>query len=78
MISALAENRVIGNKNKLPWHMPADFKWFKEKTGFDFPEFQAKALPKLTEAGLISHNKGGICLTRNGFLFADTVSSEFI
>ena len=55
-----------------------DFKWFKEKTGFDFPEFQAKALPKLTEAGLISHNKGGICLTRNGFLFADTVSSEFI
>src|SRR5687767_10450463 len=32
MISAVAENRVIGNKNKLPWHMPADFKWFKEKT----------------------------------------------
>lgn len=32
MISAVAENRVIGNKNKLPWHMPADFKWFKDKT----------------------------------------------
>ena len=28
----MAENRVIGNKNKLPWHLPADFKWFKEKT----------------------------------------------
>lgn len=32
MISALAENRVIGNKNALPWHLPADFKHFKEKT----------------------------------------------
>src|SRR3989338_436288 len=32
MISAMAENRVIGNKNKMPWHLPADFKYFKEKT----------------------------------------------
>lgn len=32
MISALAENRVIGNNNALPWHLPADFKYFKEKT----------------------------------------------
>ena len=32
MISAVAENMVIGNKNKLPWHMPADFKYFKETT----------------------------------------------
>ncbi len=32
MISAMAENRVIGYKNTLPWHLPADFTWFKEKT----------------------------------------------
>ena len=32
MISAVAENRVIGNKNTLPWHLPADFKYFKETT----------------------------------------------
>ncbi len=32
MISAVAENRVIGNKNSLPWHLPADFKYFKEAT----------------------------------------------
>lgn len=32
MISAVSENRVIGNKNSLPWHLPADFKYFKEKT----------------------------------------------
>ncbi|MCX6722220.1 MAG: type 3 dihydrofolate reductase [Candidatus Staskawiczbacteria bacterium] len=32
MIAAVAENRVIGNKNTIPWHMPADFKYFKETT----------------------------------------------
>src|SRR3989344_2366319 len=32
MISAIAENRVIGNKNSLPWHLPADFKYFKAQT----------------------------------------------
>lgn len=32
IISAIAKNRVIGSKNGLPWHLPADFKYFKEKT----------------------------------------------
>ncbi len=32
MIAALAVNRVIGNKNTIPWHLPADFKYFKETT----------------------------------------------
>lgn len=32
IISAVADNRVIGNKNALPWHLPADFKYFKEQT----------------------------------------------
>ena len=32
IIAAISKNRVIGNKNKLPWHLPADFKYFKEKT----------------------------------------------
>jgi len=32
IIAAIAKNRVIGNKNSMPWHLPADFKWFKEKT----------------------------------------------
>ena len=25
-------NRVIGNGLKIPWHLPEDFKWFKETT----------------------------------------------
>ena len=32
MIAAVAENRVIGNKNSIPWHLPADFKYFKDTT----------------------------------------------
>jgi dihydrofolate reductase len=32
VIAAVADNRVIGNKNAIPWHLPADFKYFKEKT----------------------------------------------
>jgi dihydrofolate reductase len=32
IISAIAKNKIIGSKNGLPWHLPADFKYFKEKT----------------------------------------------
>ena len=32
MIAALAENRVIGVDNRLPWHLPADLKHFKALT----------------------------------------------
>ena len=31
-IAAMAPNRVIGNGNQIPWHLPEDFKWFKRKT----------------------------------------------
>lgn len=32
LIWAMAENRVIGIENRLPWHMPADLKRFRELT----------------------------------------------
>src|SRR5205085_12677034 len=32
-IAAMSRNRVIGCANKLPWHLPDDFKWFKKMTG---------------------------------------------
>ncbi len=32
IIAAMAENRVIGKDNDLVWHLPEDFKFFKEKT----------------------------------------------
>ena len=31
-IAAMSENRVIGEGNKIPWHLPEDFKWFKKMT----------------------------------------------
>lgn len=31
-VVAMAENRVIGNKNQLPWRLPADLKHFKTIT----------------------------------------------
>ncbi len=31
-IAAMSENRVIGRGNQIPWHLPEDFKWFKQMT----------------------------------------------
>ncbi|TVQ78229.1 MAG: dihydrofolate reductase [Bradymonadales bacterium] len=31
-IAAMSRNRVIGLRGALPWHIPADLKFFKEKT----------------------------------------------
>lgn len=32
LIAAMDKNRLIGNKNQLPWHMPADLAHFKAMT----------------------------------------------
>ena len=32
LIAALGENRVIGVDNRMPWHLPGDFKYFKATT----------------------------------------------
>ncbi len=32
LIAALAENRVVGRNNQLPWHLPEDLKYFKRMT----------------------------------------------
>ena len=31
-IAAMSQNRVIGNRLKIPWHLSEDFKWFKKMT----------------------------------------------
>ena len=31
-IAAMSLNRVIGAGNQIPWHLPEDFKWFKQVT----------------------------------------------
>ncbi|MGD8111903.1 type 3 dihydrofolate reductase [Vibrio sp. TRT 17S01] len=32
MIAAMADNRIIGKNNEMPWHLPADFQWFRRCT----------------------------------------------
>ncbi len=32
LIAAIGQNSVIGNDNKMPWHLPADLKFFKQTT----------------------------------------------
>jgi len=32
MIAAMGKNRVIGKDNDIPWHLPNDFKFFKDTT----------------------------------------------
>jgi dihydrofolate reductase len=32
LIAAMDKNRVIGRNNQLPWHLPADLKYFKRMT----------------------------------------------
>ena len=32
LIAAMDRNRLIGNNNQLPWHLPADFSHFKSTT----------------------------------------------
>lgn len=31
-IAAMSLNRVIGRAGRIPWHLPEDFKWFKQLT----------------------------------------------
>lgn len=32
LIAAMANARVIGKENTIPWHLPADLAWFKKNT----------------------------------------------
>ena len=31
-IAAMSVNRIIGDDGAIPWHLPSDFRWFKEQT----------------------------------------------
>jgi dihydrofolate reductase len=63
MIAAMAENRIIGKNNQMPWHLPADLKHFKSVTlgkpvimGRKTYESIGKALPGRKNI-VISNNK---------------------
>jgi dihydrofolate reductase len=64
IIAAMADDRAIGIENRLPWKIPADMKWFREKTmgkpmimgRKTFESFGAKPLPGRSNI-IITHDK---------------------
>ena len=56
LIWAMADDRVIGIENRLPWKLPADMKWFRQHTlgkpivmgRKTFESFGSKPLPQRT------------------------------
>lgn len=60
-IAAMSLNRVIGRDNKIPWHLPEDFKWFKQLTTGHFVLMGRKTFESL---GRPLPNRTNIVLTR--------------
>ncbi len=74
IIVAVAENNVIGYKNKLPWHLPEDLKRFKGLTtghhvlmGLTTYKSIGKSLPNRTNIVLsdVKHQKINGCFVVN-------------
>ncbi|MEM7618359.1 MAG: dihydrofolate reductase [Pseudomonadota bacterium] len=79
MIVAAAENNVIGKDNKMPWHIPEDFKYFKantlgkpcimgRKTFESIYDMLGKALP----------DRPSIVISRSGFEHDEATSATSI
>ena len=73
-IAAMSENRVIGAGNKIPWHLPEDFKWFKKLTTGNVVVMGRKTFESI---GKPLPNRDTIVLSRSGFRFpgVQTVSN---
>jgi dihydrofolate reductase len=63
-IAAMSENRVIGRGNKIPWHLPEDFKWFKKMTTGQIVVMGRKTFESI---GKPLPNRETIVVSRNGF-----------
>jgi len=62
LIAAVAENGLIGKDNKLPWHLPADLRFFK-KTTLDHPIIMGRK--NFESIGKVLPGRTNIVLTRN-------------
>lgn len=66
-VAAMSLNRVIGNGNRIPWHLPEDFKWFKQLTTGHILVMGRKTFESI---GRPLPNRTTIVLTRSGFTHA--------
>lgn len=62
IISAIAQNGIIGRQNDLPWHLPDDFAYFKRKTNHHPIIMGRRSLEAL---GKPLPNRTNIVITRN-------------
>src|SRR5947208_208472 len=60
-MAAMSLNRVIGRENKILWHLPEDFKWFKKLTTGHFVLMGRKTFESL---GKPLPNRTNIVVTR--------------
>lgn len=65
-IAAMSLNRVIGNGNQIPWHLPEDFKWFKQMTTGNVVVMGRKTFESI---GKPLPNRETIVLSRSAFIF---------
>jgi dihydrofolate reductase len=65
-IAAMSLNRVIGQGNKIPWHLPEDFKWFKKMTTGNIVVMGRKTFESI---GKPLPNRTTIMLSRAGFAY---------
>ena len=63
-IAAMSENRVIGDGNRIPWHLPEDFKWFKRMTMGNIVVMGRKTFESI---GRPLPGRATIVLSRSGF-----------
>jgi dihydrofolate reductase len=61
-IAAMSENRVIGDGNRIPWHLPEDFQWFKKVTSGNVVVMGRKTFESL---GKPLPNRLNVILTRH-------------
>lgn len=60
----MSENRVIGAGNRIPWHLPEDFKWFKRMTTGNVIVMGRKTFESI---GRPLPDRETIVLSRSGF-----------
>jgi dihydrofolate reductase len=65
-IAAMSLNRVIGCGNRIPWHLPEDFKWFKRMTTGQIVVMGRKTFEAI---GKPLPNRETIVLSRSGFAY---------
>jgi dihydrofolate reductase len=70
-IAAMSENRVIGRGNQIPWHLPEDFKWFKQTTTGHVLVMGRKTFASI---GRPLPNRTTLVLSRSGFTHPGVVT----